>query len=707
MQDRIESLVDDLTLDEKIQLVHGVAPPEGRATGYVPGVERLGIPPLKLVDGPLGIRAEGESATAFPASISLASSWNPSLAREQGAAMAREAKAYDQDVLFGPGVNIVRVPEGGRNFEYYTEDPYLNARLAAECVTGIQSEDVVASIKHYVANNQETNRYDVSAEIDERTLREIYLPAFRAAVEEADVQSVMTAYNRVNGIHMSDHARLVSEVLKGEYDFDGFVVSDWWGTKSTVDAANAGLDLEMPGTTFEDISYELFDAEGVDPSEVDIPDFLPNMRKGRLFGESLRDAVESGSVSELVLDEKVRRILRTMDSIGLLDDADREGELDTPEHRQLARRVAIEGAVLLQNDGTLPIDSDESVALIGPNADSAKLGGGGSSEVAPFVETAPLDAFRERATDISFERGIPPVEETSLFDAFVTDETEADSTTSPDASLDDAVAATEKADTAVVIVQDDTTEALDRDSLRLPGRQDELISAVAEAAKRTVVILRTSGPIEMPWLDEVDAVLEMWYPGQADGNALADILFGEADPGGRLPVTFGRSVEDYPTNGDERFPGVGDEARYDEGIFVGYRHFDEQDIDPAFPFGHGLSYGEYEYGEATVESADSKLVVTIPVQNVGERQGTETVQVYVRKRDTPAVCPGRELKGFARVTLAPGEQTDVSVTLDRDAFTYYDEESGWTELSGTHELLVGRSSRNVQSTTDVTIPDDF
>ncbi|WP_227379002.1 beta-glucosidase [Haladaptatus halobius] len=713
-QKRVPSLVASLSLDEKLRLLHGATNPDGSSVGYVPPVPRVGVPALRMVDGPMGIRAIGGSATAFPASVALAASWNPRLAREQGASMAREARAHGQNVLLGPGMNIIRVPHCGRNFEYYSEDPYLSARFAAASVDGIQSEDVIATAKHYVANNQETNRYRVSAAVTERALREIYLPAFRAAVEEADVGAVMTAYNRVNGTHMSDHRTLLRDMLKDEFGFDGFVMSDWWGTESSVGAARAGLDVEMPGIPFEERVLAERLPEEVDPSTIDFPDTLPDMHEGGLFGEPLREAVEAGAVDEAVIDEKVRRILETMARFELLDtDPDEErrgGELDTPEHRQLARRIAIEGTVLLKNEGVLPLDETAAIAIVGPNADATKLGGGGSSEVTPFRRTTPVDGLRERATECRFERGVPPITESSLFDAFGTedrvDESPADTVDTADAddvSLDAAVEAADGADCVVVVVQDDTTESEDRDDLRLPGQQDELVRAVADAAERSVVVLRTGGPVELPWIDDVDAVLETWYAGQAEGEALAAVLYGDADPGGRLPFTFGRRADDYPTTAPERFPGTNDGVDYAEGVFVGYRYFDREDAAPLFPFGHGHSYASFEYGESAVERDGDEVTVTVPVRNVGTRPGKEVVQVYVHDEDPPVPRPPRELKGFETVRLDPEERRRVSVTLDRDAFAYYDEDEGWVVSERRFTLLVGRSAREIRDRVSVTI----
>ncbi|WP_408957675.1 beta-glucosidase [Natrinema sp. 74] len=699
MESDSKSLVDELTLEETIELIHGSLDPDGKATGYVPGNERVGIPPLTMVDGPLGVRALGEQATAFPSSIALAASWNPDLARRFGTALGREAAAYGQDVVLGPGVNIIRTPNGGRNFEYYSEDPRLTARMGVGTIEGIQSADVAAMVKHYVANNQETNRYEVSAEVSERTLREIYLPAFRAAVEEADVLSVMTAYNRVNGVHMSDHERLLSDVLKGEWGFDGPVVSDWWGTRSTVDAALAGLDIEMPGVELE--AYLPDEASDID--EGDAPDdeggeLPPVPDVSAYFGEPLREAVEAGEVDESILDEKIERLLTLLESVGRFDDDARDGELDTPEHRRLARDIAVEGTVMLTNDGALPLDDSDSIALIGPNADAAKLGGGGSSEVTPVTETSPREGLAERAADLTFERGVPPIAESSFFDDG--DEQRDDSA---DASIDDAVAAAEAADCAVIVAQDDATEFKDRDDIELPGEQNDLVSAVADAAERTVVVLRTSGPVEMPWLEDVDAVLETWYPGQADGEALATVLFGDADPSGRLPVTFGRAAADYPTADEAAFPGVDDAVRYDEGVFVGYRYFDDRDVEPLFPFGHGLSYTTFEYDDVTVSETTDGFEVAVDLRNVGDRTGTEVVQVYARRSAAPVACPDRELVGFETVSLEAGAETTVTISLERDDFAYYDESDGWTVAEGTNTVLVGRSSRDVRATFDVDV----
>ncbi|MDS0295472.1 beta-glucosidase [Halogeometricum luteum] len=693
---RVEELVDALTREEKVSLVHGAVDPERTATGYLPGVERLDIPELKLADGPLGVRVPGQTATAFPASIALAATFDSELAGRQGVAMGREAKARGQDSILGPGLNLVRVPHCGRNFEYYSEDPVLTADFAAAAVEGIQSEDVIATPKHYVANNQETKRLRVSAEMSERTLRELYLPGFRAAVE-AGAGSVMTSYNRVNGTHMSDHRRLLTDVLKDEWGFDGYVVSDWFGTNSVAGSANAGLDLEMPGITFE----ELKDAFQMD-SDTDLfedadGEALPGPdAKAGLFAASLAEAVESGEVPESRLDDMVTRVLRQMERVGLLDGERDDGAVDTPEHRELAETIAARATVLLENDGVLPLDADADVAVLGPGAEDAMLGGGGSSEVESAHETPTLDGIRARSEGIvEYAQGVAKIRTPSFFDRESEEEAE---TGDDELSLDEAVERAAAADVAVVVVRDANSEAEDRENLRLPGEQDELVEAVAEANDRTVVLVQSGGPVETPWREDVAAVAVTWYPGQADGDAVASVLYGDADAAGRLPVTFAPEGS-YPANTEERFPGVDYEAEYDEGVFVGYRHFDAAEEEPTYPFGHGLSYAEFAYGSA--EMADESTV-DVEVENTSNRDGREVVQAYI---SAPAVDgverPTRELAGYASVELSAGETAIVSVSLGELAFQRYDEDDGWTTDEGEYAVEVGRSSRDIQAETSV------
>ncbi|CCQ34845.1 beta-glucosidase protein [Halorhabdus tiamatea SARL4B] len=717
--DRIEALIDRLTLEEKLDLVHGEDDPAELATGFLPGVERLDIPSVSMVDGPLGVRPG--TATAFPASIALAAAWDDDLAHEQGEALGRETLGADQDVLLAPGFNIVRVPQGGRTFEYYSEDPYLASRLAVGTVEGVQDAGAIATAKHFVANNQEQDRHEVSAEVSERALREIYLPAFEAAIKEADVGSVMAAYNRINGTYATEHEWLLKDLLKDEWGFEGYVVSDWWATSDGVAAANAGLDVDMPGIPVtqwhaeESLLHDVIDG---------LPDALPKQSIAKLatspwlgenvnpnlfdrspFEVELPEAVRRGQVAESDIDEKIRRVFGQMDRFGLFDDEQPSGALGTEEHRDVATRVAERGAVLLRNEGdVLPLSPEtDSIAVIGPNADTAKVGGGGSSRVTPERTVSPLEGIRERVdgdTRVAFARGTEPIDDTEGVAGMDFDLSEfapgASGSDDGAPGVGDAVVAARQADVAVIVVQDDATEGADR-SLWLPGEQDRLVAAVADAAEQTVVVCNTAGPIRMPWAGDVDAIVETWYPGQEDGHATASVLFGDTDPSGRLPVTFGRRLDDYPASSEERYPGVGLEAEYDEGVFVGYRHFDAEGIEPQFAFGHGLSYTDFTYADVTVENdGQPGATVEVDVENVGDRPGRDVVQVYLGPADAPLDRPPKALAGFETVELDAGETTTVSLDVDARAFAYYDvEEGAWVATDGDYTVLVGRSARDI------------
>ncbi|WP_135365191.1 beta-glucosidase [Halosimplex halophilum] len=747
---RVDGLLSDLTLDEKLRLVRGRPDPEGRATGYVPGVERLDIPPLRLVDGPLGVR--DREATAFPATIALGASWDPDLARRLGRALAAETRARGHDVLLAPGLNIVRVPTGGRNFEYLSEDPVLTSAVGAAYVDGVETGGVGATAKHFVANNQEHRRDTVDAVVPERALREIYLPGFRAAVD-ADASAVMAAYNRVNGHYMSENRRLLEGVLRGEWGFDGVVMSDWWGTHDAAAAAEGGLDLEMPGASAVELfaphsrwlramlRLRLSDRLDLDPPLLwRLTDRLadegqPDPYPFDFFGDPLRRAIDDGLVAEATLDRKVRHVLGLYERAGLLDGrsegsarwgraGDTAPSVDWDAHHDLAREVARRGTVLLANDGTLPLGEDDSLAVVGPNADEAKVGGGGSSEVTPTRTVSPVEGLRAGASRVTFERGVKRVANPSMFDL-------------PGSGLrrrlragpdfDAAVRAAADADAAIVVVQDGATESEDRTSMALPGEQDRLVRAVAAENPRTVVVCRSSGPVEMPWASEVAAVVQTWYPGQADGAALADVLFG-ADPGGRLPLTVGRRFEDYTVAGDQRrYPGVNEHVHYDEGIFVGYRGFDRDGVAPRYPFGHGRSYADFAYADLAVERAaaaggtdgdgtdgggtdggdlDAPAIdVTVTVANRAGRPGREVVQAYVEPPDPPGATarPGRELGGFVSVALDPGERRAVPLSVPRRALARYDPGAGWTVDPGEYAVVVGRSARGGRVRATVTV----
>ncbi|MFW5949737.1 MAG: beta-glucosidase [archaeon] len=727
--ERIETLIDRLTLEEKIDLIHGGHDPAEQATGYIPGVDRLGIPSLSMVDGPMGVR--DVTATAFPASIALASSWDTDLAREQGRALGSEVLGADQDVLLAPGFNIIRVPQCGRNFEYYSEDPELSSRLAVKTIEGVQNAGAIATAKHYVANNQEQDRHGVNVNVDERTLREIYFPAFEAAVKEADVGSVMASYNKINGTYATEHRRLLTDILKDEWGFDGFVVSDWWAATAGVAAANAGLDVEMPGLPVhrwhgsDNVIHDVINSLPEDFPKNSLAKLAakpwlddnvnPNLFEESVFGQGLFEAVERGEVAESTIDGKVRRVLGEMDRFGMFDDEQPDGNVNGPKNHELSRRVAERGAVLLQNEGVLPLSADEgSIAVIGPNADTAKIGGGGSSEVTPAASVSPLEGIRERVdgkTTVEFARGVDRIEdphdddEGGLFDLGVSDAKplglggdDAD-----DASIEQAVSLAQRSDVAIVVVQDDASEGADR-SLWLPGDQDELVGRVAAAAERTVVVANTGGPIRMPWASDVDAILETWYPGQEDGHATASILFGDVDPSGRLPVTFGRRIDDYPASEERQYPGVNLETDYSEGIFVGYRHFDAEGIDPQFPFGHGLSYTDFDYTDVSVESDGPVATVEVTVENVGDRRGHEVVQVYLGQDDPSIERPPKELAAFDAVTLEEGASETVTMEIDERTFAYYDEEdAAWTVDAGEYTVEIGRSSRDIVADATVSV----
>ncbi|MEF8822294.1 MAG: glycoside hydrolase family 3 C-terminal domain-containing protein, partial [Halovenus sp.] len=686
--DTISRLLETLTRGEKLGLVRGAADPAGTATGYVAGIERLGIPPLRLVDGPLGVRIPDESATAFPAPIAVASTFDPTAAYRKGAAMAREAAAHGQDVLLAPGLNLIRIPHCGRNFEYYSEDPILTGSIAASAVEGIQSEEVLATPKHYVANNQETDRVTVSADSSERTLRERYLPGFHDAVD-AGAGAIMTAYNRVNGTHMSEHRELVTGVLKEEWGFDGVVMSDWYGTESTVAAANAGLDLEMPGIEPDEQIGGAADEETADQTT----DFgalaggMPDPENVGQFDQALSEAIDSGAVPESRLDEMVRRVLGAIERLDRLDGDRPVGELDTPDHRTLAEELAARGTVVLENDGVLPLAAETEIAVIGPNVHEATLGGGGSSETTPFVTTSTAAGLRDRADGaVTVCRGHPEIEDLSFFDVIAGESTGRTDENKIETEFDSAADAAAGAEVAIVVVRDRATEAKDRESLALPGEQDGLVEAVAAANDRTVVVIQSSGPVETPWRDSVAAVVEAWYPGQADGAALASVLYGDIDASGRLPVTFAPAAA-YPASSPEQYPGVAGRASYSEGVFVGYHHFDASGTDPTYPFGHGCSYATFAYRDLTVTDEGA---VELTVENTGDRDGREVVQAYVCPPESDIERPERELGGFAAVDVAGGASERVRIDLDDRAFSYYDD--GWVLESGEYTVEVGRSA---------------
>lgn len=692
VEERINDLLPRLTLEEKAAMLSGSTWMDTR------GVERLGIPPLRMNDGPLGVRywdpdVSGKrgafGTTAFPAGVAMAATWDQDLLEREGRAIAQQVRAFGRNMLLGPTVNIARLPQWGRNFESYGEDPFLAARMAVAYIKGVQTEGVIATVKHFAANNQEYERNRVDVRVSERALQEIYFPAFKAAVQEAQAGAVMSSYNKVNGLWAAENPYLLTGVLRKQWGFQGLVVSDWASTHTTAATANAGLDVEMPGAA-------------------SLNGFLkdPLLRKagftgGYLAPDKLLAAVRSGEVNESTIDAKVRRILWAMMTLGVFDRKEPRvtGAVDTPEQQAVAREAAAAGIVLLKNEGNLlPLAAGalRSVAVIGPNAAVARTGGGGSSRVTPATEPlTPLQAVKERAgarVDVGYALGV----------AMEGEDASKDTPGARAAMLQEAVALASRSDVALVFAgfsPGTEQEMFDR-TLGLPGGQDELILAVAKANRRTVVVLNSGGPVLMSrWLEQAPAVVETWYPGQEAGRAPVAVLFGDVNPSGKLPVTFVKRWEDsaaYPN-----YPGKDLAVNYAEGIYVGYRHADKKNVEPLFPFGHGLSYTKFTYSDLAVGpgrvSRGRPVEVRFTIRNNGPRSGAEVAQVYLRDVESSVDRPVKELKGFKRVVLKPGEAQTVTVALDRNAMSFYDEtKKAWIAEPGEFEVLVGASSRDIR-----------
>lgn len=777
---RIDGLITQMTVAEKISFLHGAPDPERLSgAGYIPGVPRLGIPPLRMADGPAGVRVPG-AATAFPAPVALASTFAPELARAWGEAVGKEGAAHGQNVLLAPMTNIVRAPLGGRNFETLGEDPLLAARMVSGVVAGLQHQGMIATVKHWAANNQETERQRINVKVDERALREIEMPPFRAAVE-AGAGAFMCAYNKVNGTYACENSWLLTDVLRSEWGYAGFVMSDWGATHSAAPALIAGLDIEMPN--------------------------------GRFFGDEMTKAVASGAVSEQQIDRSVRRILTQMERAGLLD---RKGARPAfAPHPELARAIAEKGAVLLKNSGALPLTGENlaKIAVIGVPARTPLFGGGGSAAVRPtaldnpydeLVRAAggkplpyavgldlegvviPADALSSTAVNLvgaqaiaageswtwtavltapetgdylimlhftpmaggggpqeargalSMEfQGAPNMAAGGMFGGarlLQTQDSLANqgmwvslragetrqmkivarasraapmslrlSWSTPERrrrTIDEAVAVARTASSPVVFAYTEGTEGRDNPNLMLPDHQDDLIAAVAAANPRTIVVLNTGAPVLMPWVDRVNGLLQMWFPGQAGGAATAALLTGKANPSGRLPVTYPKREQDTPVASPERFPGLNGEQTYGEGIMVGYRWFDQEKVEPLFAFGHGLSYTSFAYSNLSVRKVKTGYEVGVTIKNTGATAGEEVAQVYVGAPNSPpAGLPfaPRALAGFQRVALAPGKSQRVRISVSEQALSYWDvQRRAWQRVAGERPLAVGASSRDIK-----------
>jgi len=693
VEQRVEDLLSRMTPQEKAEMLAGGGWMESRPN------QRLGIPAIKMADGPMGVRNwAGSSAvtnaratkpvtsTAFPAGIAMASGWDPELAEREGRAIAQEVKALGRDMILGPTVNINRVPLWGRNFEGYGEDPYLAARMGVAYIRGVQAEGVIPSVKHFAANNQEFERHRIDEAVSARALHEIYFPAFRAAVQEAGVWAVMSAYNKLNGRWCAENAALLSDTLKKRWGFQGFVISDWGSTYSTAGTINAGMDLEMPGG--EPMRAWMQRAETRQDGN----------GAGWLEADKVMAAIAAGEVRQAAVDDAVRRMLRVMFTAGLFDRPHvAGGEVDTPERQAVARTAATQGMVLLKNaNGALPLDGDQirSLAVIGPNAAVARNGGGGSSLVRSNYAVTPLAGIEERAAPqvkVRYALGVA-MEGSQAGDA-----------AARQTARDEAVALARQSDAAVVVAgyaPQLESEGFDRKSMDLPEGQDELIRAVAEANPRTVVVVVAGAPVTMTgWIDRVPAVLYAWYGGQEAGHAIGDLLFGAANPSGKLPVTFPKEWKDSPAYG--HYPGEDLHVAYSEGIYVGYRGFDQRNVEPLFPFGHGLSYTTFEYSGLAITparmEAGKTVTVTMKLRNTGSRAGAEVVQLYVHQTHASTDRPPKELKAFRRVALAAGESQTVKFTLGTDALSFYSEaRQDWVAEPGRFEVLAGASSRDIR-----------
>ena len=687
VETRVQDLLGRMTVEEKIAIIHGDTK---FSTAPIP---RLGIPRRWMSDGPFGVREDISSdswkaaghtndySTGMPCGLALAATWNVQLAHDYGQVIGEEARVRGKQIMLGPAVNIQRTPLCGRNFEYFGEDPWLTSRIAVGYIQGEQAQGVSSCIKHFAANNQELDRNTIDVEMDERTLREIYLPAFRAAVREAGVLSVMGSYNQFRGQHCAQNDYLINTILKGEWGFKGILMSDWDAAHDTRQAALNGLDLEM-GTDKPFDQYYL------------ATPFL--------------DALRQGQLAMSLLDEKARRNLRVMFLTHMFDPPIEAGSANTPAHQRTTRDVAEEAIVLLKNQGNiLPLDPAriKSIAVIGENAVRKFEHDGGSSEIKTMYEVTPLEGIVTRVgglANVSFSVGYAQTPSTHP----TTRRRSPDVFTQVDkGTADRAVDAARHADVAIFIgglnhVRNFDAEGEDRLDMKLPYGQDDLIKRVSSANSKTIVVLISGGAVEMDWLDRSAAVVQAWYPGMEGGNALARVLFGDVNPSGKLPCTFPRHLEDSPAHALHAYPGVNGVEKYEEGLLVGYRWFDAKNIEPLFPFGFGLSYTKFEYSNLKLAGGgEGGTVVNVQcdVANRGGRDGAEVVQVYVQPTNPQLPRPPKELKGFAKVSVNAGQQQTVTIPLDLSAFAYYDpQQKGWIAQKDDYTILVGSSSRDIR-----------
>ena len=655
---RVSDLLGRLTRPEKLSLM-ALDSHNDPLKLDLPAIPRLGIPSLRTIDAPQGLR-DGP-ASAFPMEVVMASTWDPPLIKQVGAALGQEAGAKNRQIVYGPCVNIQRTPQDGRYFENFSEDPDLNAQMTVSYIEGMQSQGVAACIKHFVCNNQESGRHSINEIVDERTLQEIYLPAFQAAAQQAHVWALMPALNQVNGAFCAQSKPLLLDQLKTQWNWDGLAISDWGSIHSTEASINAGTDVEMPSPGY----------------------YSPG---------ALTIALQSEQITQAQIDDAVRRVLRLMARTGMLNppQALNLAAVNSPAHQALTRKVALEGITLLKNaDGFLPFNRKtvKSIAVIGPNAQDTQLGGRWSADVTPFYRVSILDGIKNKVGSnvaVSFAEGCPRTGP------------------SDPGAIDTAAALAAKSDVAIVVVGTDSNyegEEKDPPNLFLPGDQEKLIQAVAAANKHTLVVLNCGTPLlTQHWLPQVSGLLESWYSGQEAGNAVADIVFGDADPSGKLAGTWAMDREDY--SDWDNYPGADGFVRYMEGVYVGYRHFDKAKIKPLFPFGFGLSYTTFAYSRLQMPTAvkiGTPITVHVTVQNTGKRAGDEIAELYVRPINPKVDRPVRELKAFARVSLLPGQKKTVALTLGPNSFAYWDvKRHAWQTDMGAYALDIGASSRDIR-----------
>ena len=698
IEKRVEDALARMTLEEKVGLLHA------QSKFSSAGVQRLGIPEVWCTDGPHGIRPEvlwdewdqagwtNDSCTAFPALTCLAATWNPAMSALYGKSIGEEARYREKDVLLGPGVNIYRTPLNGRNFEYMGEDPYLSSRMVVPYVQGVQQNGVAACVKHFALNNQEANRHGVDVVVDDRALYEIYLPAFKAAVQEGGAWAIMGSYNKYKGQHCCHNQYLLNDILKRDWGFDGVVVSDWGGVHDTKQAAENGLDMEF-GSWTNGLTWGASNA--YDNYYLATP-YLEQLRKGEASTE--------------VLDNKARRVLRLIFRTAM-NSRKPFGSLNSPEHTAAARRIAGEGMVLLKNDNkVLPVDlaKVKTIAVVGENAVKMMTVGGGSSSLKVRHEYTPLEGIRAAAGDkaeVIYERGYVG-DVTGDYNGVKTGQ-DLSEKRSEEALIADAVAAARKADVVIFVgglnkSPHQDSEGDDRTQYGLPYGQDRVIEALAEANPNLAVVIISGNAVAMPWIGRVPAVLEAWFSGSETGNALADVVFGAVNPSGKLPFTFPVRLEDNSAHALGEYPGT-DTVRYNESIFVGYRWHDKEALKPLFAFGHGLSYTTFAVGnvkaDRTTLAANGRIRVSADVTNTGDRAGAEVVQLYIGDEESSLPRPVKELKGFEKVSLNPGQTQTVTFEITPDMLQYYDDVKGaWVTEPGAFTAYVGVASDDVRGT---------